>query len=166
MIGIAAWSEAQDIPVENRLYANIPRAQFLGSMMLAYQIYNVGCAIMIADLNTMAFIGHHTMTALLSYFTMHPFVHYYALFFIGIAEATNFPLTFVDATKAFKTLRDDFPIFNQISRISFASSFSSFAWCGGQVFQSSFGGSHLLHSREEQLIATSSWLFFLSVISF
>ena len=91
--------------------------------MLAYQLYNIICACTIADLRTPAFIGHHAMTALLSYFTLAPFVHYYALFFIGIAEATNFPLTFVDATKAFKSLRGAFPCANQFFRIAFALSF-------------------------------------------
>ena len=92
-------------------------------MMLAYQLYNVICACTIADLRTPAFIGHHAMTALLSYFTLAPFVHYYALFFIGIAEATNFPLTFVDATKAFRSLRGAFPLANKFFRVSFALSF-------------------------------------------
>ena len=123
VLGVLAWPTAQAIPAQERLYAAIPESQFLGAMMLAYQLYNVGCACTIADLRTPAFVGHHAMTALLSWFTLAPFVHYYSLFFIGIAESTNFPLTFVDATKAFKSLRNSFPRTNQVSRIAFALSF-------------------------------------------
>jgi hypothetical protein len=83
----------------------------------------VGCALLINDLYSVAFVGHHASTALLSWFVMGPFVHYYALFFIGVAEVSNMPLTVVDACKAFKPLRKIVPTLNTLSRLSFAVSF-------------------------------------------
>ena len=90
-IGTYAWFADEDAArvgnsAEERLYANLPVAQFMAAVMFSYQLYNVCCAMLIADLNTLAFIGHHTATATLSYFVMSPpgFVRYYALYFLGV----------------------------------------------------------------------------------
>ena len=90
-IGTYAWFADEDAArvgnsAEERLYADLPVAQFMAAVMFSYQLYNVCCAMLIADLNTLAFIGHHTATATLSYFVMSPpgFVRYYALYFLGV----------------------------------------------------------------------------------
>jgi|TARA_B110000208_G_C11606255_1_gene371944 hypothetical protein len=118
------WSDIQSIPEEQRLYASIPEAQLLASVMLGYQIYNFAmCFILPKDNGKFENYCHHFSTALLSYFVMGPYVHYYAFFFIGVAETTNVPLTIVDACRAFPRLREMYPTVNTLSRGLFAVSF-------------------------------------------
>ena len=50
-------------------------------------------------------------------------MNYYAFFFVGIAEATNIPLTVVDACRAFPKLKEQIPKTNTMARLIFAISF-------------------------------------------
>ena len=51
-------------------------------------------------------IGHHLSTGILGYLCLHPFVHGYIVFFGGVIEITNIPLTFMDIFKGFKSLQN------------------------------------------------------------
>jgi hypothetical protein len=62
-------------------------------------------------------------TATLGYFALHPFLHYYAVFFFGIAEVTNIPLTFVEIFDHFPDIREKMPLLNEVCRVGFAISF-------------------------------------------
>jgi hypothetical protein len=68
-------------------------------------------------------VGHHFFSALVAYFGLFPFGHFAALYYLGVAEATNIPLTVVDVFKYFKDLAAKYRLLNEISRYSFALSF-------------------------------------------
>jgi TLC domain len=70
-------------------------------------------------------IGHHGVTGTLAYFGLHPYLHFYGLFFFGIAELTNIPLTIMDVFKYFKDkpLGKAMQMLNAGSRNTFAVSF-------------------------------------------
>ena len=51
--------------------------------MLAYQLANFGICAFLKEYRTGAFIGHHLVTAALSYFAIAPYVHYYGSLFPG-----------------------------------------------------------------------------------
>jgi hypothetical protein len=91
--------------------------------MFSYQVWNVVLCFVLSDLFEPFFIGHHTVTATLAFFGTNPYVHYYGLFFFGIAELTNVPLTFVDVFKYFPDMKAKYSIVNEVSRVIFALSF-------------------------------------------
>lgn len=91
--------------------------------MLSYQVWNVVLCFVLNDLYEPFFIGHHTVTASLAYFGTNPYVHYYGLFFFGIAELTNVPLTFYDVFKYFPDLKAKYSMVNEVSKVVFALSF-------------------------------------------
>ena len=91
--------------------------------MISYQGWNALLCLFNADLRDPAMIGHHIATGSLAYFGLHPYVHYYGLFFFGFAELTNIPLTIVDIFKYFPDLKAKFPALNDLCRVAFAVSF-------------------------------------------
>lgn len=76
-----------------------------------------------ADLRDPAMIGHHLVSATVAYFGLYPFGHFGALFYFGVAEATNIPLTAVDVFKYFPELARKYSLLNEFCRYSFALSF-------------------------------------------
>ena len=54
-------------------------------------------------------IIHHTLVAILAYFGLHPYVHADAMFFFGVAELTNIPLTVMDVFKYLPSLKANYP---------------------------------------------------------
>ena len=124
LLAIEKWSDIQDIPIPDRLDQNIPEAQLLASIMLAYQLYNFSiCFLLPDDCGRMDNYLHHAATALLAYFVLHPYAHYYAFFFVGVAELSNVPLTIVDACRSLPKLGEMIPNVNIIARVLFAISF-------------------------------------------
>lgn len=108
----------------NRFYG---KSQFfvdhLMTPMFSYQVWNVVLCFVLSDLFEPFFIGHHSVTAILAFFGTNPYVHYYGLFFFGVAELTNIPLTFVDVFKYFPEMKVKFSMVNEVSRVVFALSF-------------------------------------------
>lgn len=83
--------------VDNKFYGN---ADFITNHliipMLCYQIWNTVICILLADLREPVMIMHHIVTASLAYGCTYPFGAYYTIFFFGVAESTNIPLTSLD----------------------------------------------------------------------
>ena len=129
--GTYGWWEMTNNPesefnslLSDRFYG---KSQFfedhLMTPMFSYQVWNTVLCFFLNDLYDWFFIGHHTTTGALAFFGKNPYVHYYGLFFFGIAELTNIPLTFVDVFKYFPKLKAKFSVVNEISRVIFAVSF-------------------------------------------
>ena len=91
-------------------------------MLLCILSHNI-FAITGSDLFDEAMIGHHFVTGSLAYFGLHPYLHYYGMFYFGIAELTNIPLTIMDVFKYFKHWADKYPTLNSIIRTTFGVSF-------------------------------------------
>ena len=68
-------------------------------------------------------IGHHFVTGSLAYFGLHPYLHYYGMYYFGIAELTNIPLTIMDVFKYFKHWAERYPSINGTVRTTFGVSF-------------------------------------------
>ena len=68
-------------------------------------------------------VGHHLVTGTLAYFGLNPYLQYYGLFYMGVAEFTNIPLTFVDVFKYLPEAAKKFSFLNEASRIIFALAF-------------------------------------------
>ena len=103
-------------------YSNFVR-DHLVYPMLSYQGWNVFLSIFLDVLRDPFMIGHHIATGLLGYLGLHPYLHYRALFFFGMAEVTNIPLTVYDSCK--KMGWKDGPLF-AASQATFAISFIIF----------------------------------------
>ena len=58
------------------------------------------------------------MTGSLAYFGMHPFLHYYAFFFFGLAALSSVPLALVEVTKVL-----GFPAVTEVLKVAFAVAF-------------------------------------------
>ena len=82
-----------------RLYGNSNMVLWLSQCMVGYQLYNTILCLYLKEERKVEVIVHHVLTAALSFFTLHPFVHAYTVLFIGLAELTNIPLGFVDASR-------------------------------------------------------------------
>jgi len=110
--------------IQDRLYeeSKSGAARWMAIIMVAYQIWNFWLCCLLKDYRTAENLGHHSVTATLSYFTRFPFVSYYCLFFIGVAEMTNIPLSVFDSLK-FMQLKNEFPSLYKYSRVTFAVSF-------------------------------------------
>jgi hypothetical protein len=110
--------------IEDRFYGKSKFVEdYMIYPMISYQGWNFILCIFNADLRDPAMLGHHFVTAFLGYLGLGPFFQYQALFFFGLAEWTNVPLTIVDVFKYFPMYAEKFNIINQFARYSFALSF-------------------------------------------
>jgi len=91
--------------------------------MLWYQFWNVLLCLNFEVLRDKFMIAHHTLTAILSYMALAPYLHSMALFFFGIVEITSIPLTVYDVCKKFERLGWKDTLAYNISRITFAISY-------------------------------------------
>lgn len=86
----------------DRLYADVPyvRAHIL-LPMLAHCAWDLVLYISIPELREPSLIVHHIVTALLGYLALYPvaFAHYYDIYFAGVAEISNIPLSVLEAFK-------------------------------------------------------------------
>ena len=113
----------------NKLEANhfYGRSEFLENHliypMLAYQGWNVVLCLFVKDLRKPEMIGHHIVTGTLGLMGLHPFLHYRGLFFFGVAEVTNVPLTILDMFKYITVLKEKYPMGYSLTQVTFAASF-------------------------------------------
>ena len=75
------------------------------------------------DLFDNAMIVHHALSFMFAICLLYPFGHYFGIFYFGIIELTNIPLTVMDVFKYFKHWKEKYPAANQITRFIFAVSF-------------------------------------------
>ena len=121
-LGWYGWLYDRGTVDQDHLYGKSETAQRLGHIMTGYQFWNLLLCAFIKEYRTGAFLGHHITTAILSYSIPRPFVNYYALFFIGIAETSNFPLSLMDIMKGLE-LEPVYPKLAAVVRYTFALSF-------------------------------------------
>ena len=97
-LGWYGWLYDRGNVDNDHMYGESLTAVTLGHVMTGYQIWNLVMCLFINEYKTVLFLGHHITTAILSYSIPRPFVNYYGLFFIGIAETSNTPLTLMDVS--------------------------------------------------------------------
>lgn len=131
LIGLIGWFQLN--PSWNLQYKDLEKDKLYGrtqfvedhliAPMITFQGWNLLLCLFNKDLGDPFMIAHHFATVMLGYFGLFPYVHYYGLYFFGVAELSNIPLTLVDMFKYFPDLRRKFPMINQASRLIFAASF-------------------------------------------
>ena len=109
--------------VDDWVYGHSATADHLAHVMTGYQLYNLAVCLGIAEYRTFEFLAHHVTTALLSWCVLAPYVHYYAFWYIGIAELSSVPLALVDVGRYFPAVGQRFPAFNMAARLLFALTF-------------------------------------------
>lgn len=113
-----------DLLIHDKYYGrSIMVESLLSYPMLIYQGWNFICCVLINDLRDPFMIGHHFVTCLLAYFSLHPYLHYAALYFMGLAELSNIPLTLIEVFESFPALAATFPLVYELSRYTFVVSF-------------------------------------------
>uniref|UniRef100_A0A7S3AH86 TLC domain-containing protein n=1 Tax=Haptolina ericina TaxID=156174 RepID=A0A7S3AH86_9EUKA len=95
-VGVRAWygggAAAVGSSLMHRLYAHSEPMERLCIATTAYEFYNSLATVWFPEYRTAAFIGHHLTTLLLGVLSLHPFLHYYAIFFFGVASTSSIPL--------------------------------------------------------------------------
>ena len=102
-VGCAAWfgGEAATIggTVQSRLYGESASFARLGAVTAAYEAYNTLVVLVVPEYRTTAFVGHHAATFVLALLSQAPYLHYYGLFFFGVASVSSVPLAVVEVAK-------------------------------------------------------------------
>jgi len=93
--------------------------------MLGYQLWDLSCCVIVPSLCKLESIGHHSVTAYLAYLCTYPYLHYYAIFFIGFAEISTVPLAVMDVFKTLPDLAARYPQAALCTRVVFAACFLS-----------------------------------------
>jgi len=96
---------------QGRLYGSCAAGMALGRATAAFELYNTLVCVACKEYRTVAFIGHHVVTCLLALLSMAPFVHYYSLFFLGVACFSSVPLCAIDICNH---LRPHYPTFEAL----------------------------------------------------
>lgn len=91
--------------------------------MLVYQFWNFVFTLINRDLYSFTMICHHIISGCLAYFSLAPYLHYYAPFYLGVVEMSGFPLSIVDVFKFFPELKSQFAALYTLALYSFAVSF-------------------------------------------
>jgi nitrate reductase NapE component len=80
------------------------------------------------DLRVVEMYVHHSLAALLAYFSLHPYSHGFGFFFFGLVEISNFPLNFVDLCDHFegRPIAKKLVTFNLVCKVLFAICFIVF----------------------------------------
>ena len=112
-----------------RLYASLPAGENVHSVTIAYEAWNSVAAIAIPEYRSWAFVGHHAVTLYLAVLGTHPFAHYYALFFLGLASVSSVFLCVSDVFKHSAVLQEMAPTLALALRLCFALSFLAVRTC-------------------------------------
>lgn len=91
--------------------------------MLSYQGWNLLLCLSNQDLYSTEMVLHHFFAAVSAIVGFFPYFQWFSLYFYGIVEFTNIPLTVVDVFKIFPQFQEKYPLINQFARYSFAISY-------------------------------------------
>lgn len=93
--------------------------------MITFQGWNVLLCFFSPDLRDPAMIGHHLATASLGFLGLAPYLHGAGLFFFGLAEISNIPLTVYDIFKyqVKNGWQESYAGLFKLSQVTFALSF-------------------------------------------
>ncbi|EEH58507.1 LOW QUALITY PROTEIN: uncharacterized protein MICPUCDRAFT_62352 [Micromonas pusilla CCMP1545] len=103
--GLGAFTTAKA-----RLYATSPGAVRVLQAHLAFEAWDFGVSFFNKTLRAPEMLAHHALAALLCYWALTmPYMHYYAVYFMGVAEISSVPLVLVDAGKYYPDVSKRFP---------------------------------------------------------
>lgn len=112
---------------EFRLLEAVPEALTVCHVQLAYQVFAiVGAVVVGPPLNQPEMILHHVCAGLCGLSSFLPFMQFYSIFFGGLVEISNLPLTCIDICKCHPRLRETYAKSYELIRVLFAISFIFF----------------------------------------
>ena len=100
--GVTGWFfEVDDFATEEqRLYSVSLAAVKVLQTNFAFQTWDFAVSFLHKELNAPEMLAHHSLAALLCYWGLTmPYMHYYAIYFMGVAEVSSVPLVLVDICK-------------------------------------------------------------------
>ena len=105
VLGLKGWFFDKDINSVSasqlhRLYARSAVAERLCIATAAYETFNVVAVLVLPEYRSVAYIGHHVTTLVLSVLAFHPWCHYYIIFFFGVATTSSLPLCMFESLDA------------------------------------------------------------------
>ncbi|CAM9837212.1 unnamed protein product [Discosporangium mesarthrocarpum] len=87
----------------------------------AFQFYDLLATVLMPRLRKVEMFVHHSMAIGMCYLLLRDsYVHYYAIFFLGISEVSSIPLVFVDLFKYFPEVAKKAGKASDLVRIAFA----------------------------------------------
>ena len=121
--GVTGWFfEVDDfVTKEQRLYSVSPAAVKVLQTNFAFQTWDFAISFLHKELNAPEMLAHHSLAALLCYWGLTmPYMHYYAIYFMGVAEVSSVPLVLVDICKYYPDFAKRFPLVDLLSKLAFA----------------------------------------------
>jgi len=98
--GTTAWFDgsaaALSGSLHDRLYGYSEAYALMGAVTIAYELYNTIAALCIHEYCNAAFVGHHATCFVLGIMSLHPYCHYYAIFFFGLTSISSVPLAIIE----------------------------------------------------------------------
>lgn len=95
-VGLKAWFDGTAAKIGatamDRMYAHSSAIEELCAVITGYESFNLLAVIVLPEYRSAAFIGHHAVTLALGVMSLHPWCHYYGIFFFGVASTSSIPL--------------------------------------------------------------------------
>ena len=109
---------------QHRTHTPIAESATICMIQIAYQTFGIIAGFIEQDvLFQPEMMGHHAVTMLLGFLNLHPYIHYQIIYFGGVIELSNIPLTVYDMFKHFPKLEKRFPSIMAASKFTFALSY-------------------------------------------
>ena len=117
----AWWFKLDDFTTkEQRLYATSPHARNVLQCNFAFQTWDFFASMLHKETAAPEMLAHHLLAALLCYWAITmPYMHYYGVYFMGVAEVSSVPLVVVDICKYYPEVTKRFPWLDLASKLSF-----------------------------------------------
>jgi len=111
------------MPAPRDMGLYLPQGERISCLMIGFQLYElvacIPCPRLRGPINEL--LGHHLIVLLLSFLCYYgQAFHWYAPAFMGMAEISSIPLSFVDLFKQFPALREPLSVTNEAVRTVFA----------------------------------------------
>ena len=120
--GVTGWLyDVDDFTTpEARLYAVSPAAVKVLQTNFAFQVWDFAVSLLHSELNSPEMLAHHSLAALLCYWGLTmPYMHYYSIYFMGVAEVSSVPLVLVDVCKFYPEVARRFPALDLAAKAGF-----------------------------------------------
>ena len=105
---------------EKRLYGESPEAIKVLQVNFAFQVWDFFASLVHPELCAPEMLAHHSLAALLCYWGLTmPYMHYYAIYFMGVAEVSSVPLVLVDICKFYPDVAKRFPALDLGAKVTF-----------------------------------------------
>eukprot|EP00227_Mantoniella_beaufortii_P021222 CAMPEP_0197581964 /NCGR_PEP_ID=MMETSP1326-20131121/5320_1 /TAXON_ID=1155430 /ORGANISM="Genus nov. species nov., Strain RCC2288" /LENGTH=275 /DNA_ID=CAMNT_0043145955 /DNA_START=89 /DNA_END=916 /DNA_ORIENTATION=- len=121
-VGADAWLYRLDDFTDSaqRLYGTSPHAVRILQCNFSFQAWDFFISFFHKELRSPEMLAHHSLAAMLCYWALTmPYMHYYAVYFMGVVEISSVPLVLVDICKYYPELQRRFPALDLGAKVAF-----------------------------------------------